>query len=900
MHIVFGWKLDGPCHPQAANGATAAIGQPVVGPNGFLSLLESALGLIGPHTPAAVRIARYQGRLQSLDDGSRFYSRSFARDAWSTTKQILAWRDELYASGWKGQRIEGAGTRLETLAALEVAEGQPLGSSLGERLRAVLEVLASGREVPIESINVVSYEERLPLMWQRLLARLRENGIAVRDLEPPSHTGRSDLVAIQEALRGNKATKFAGDGSLIILDTDDEWQAADAVAAWLVSGDNRETVIVRGTGCPALDAACHRVGLPRPGWTETSPQRSALQVLPLILETMWEPLEPARVLEFLNLPRSPLPRFVSRRFARALKDEPGIGGERWIEAWLACIKDLTGWHRTDGSDDATIKKEIGKAQEEWKFWLEPQRFCRSDGIPVQQIQDVCRRIAQWSGGVAQHDNDHLFLAASAHAAALSEAMAALGASHIPAIQLGRIIDAVTSEGVSAPTATEEAAPWSVVDAPGQIWGTADTVVWWGFSGDVSLPPRQPWSSAEIAALATVDAHVEPIEDLVLREAASWRQALLGARSRAILVMPRRLRGEAATPHPLWHEIFAQLESLQAVSKARIPAQAIAISETTQLGDRVIKRQGIGPLALPTAQRRWIVPASTLTRRPIESITSIKTMIECPLAWALNYGAHVRPGALDVLPDDANLVGTLAHAVVEKLFTQRKDWLPKEAAGEATKIFDILAVQTAAPLLRPGYTVEYERAKARVSDSIGLLVQMIADAGLTVRGCEEEVVVTFGPGQDFGGYLDLVLEDATGRSVVLDLKWSTRDKYRREEVQEGRALQLAAYTWLEEQAGRTSLGAGYFMLRQQSLLFTNPYPFSPTHHVPGSDLKQTWATLRTAYDHRMEQLERGDVVVRGVAQGIDDTDVDPMPQVEPGCNFCDYSSLCSASVDGARR
>ncbi|CEG09626.1 hypothetical protein BN961_03056 [Afipia felis] len=28
MHIVFGWELDGSCHPQTANRAAAAIGQP--------------------------------------------------------------------------------------------------------------------------------------------------------------------------------------------------------------------------------------------------------------------------------------------------------------------------------------------------------------------------------------------------------------------------------------------------------------------------------------------------------------------------------------------------------------------------------------------------------------------------------------------------------------------------------------------------------------------------------------------------------------------------------------------------------------------------------------------------------------------------------------------------------
>jgi hypothetical protein len=91
-----------------------------------------------------------------------------------------------------------------------------------------------------------------------------------------------------------------------------------------------------------------------------------------------------------------------------------------------------------------------------------------------------------------------------------------------------------------------------------------------------------------------------------------------------------------------------------------------------------------------------------------------------------------------------------------------------------------------------------------------------------------------------------------------------------------------------------------MLRQQNLLFTGSYPFSATHHVPGSDLKQTWAVLRAAYDHRMEQLERGDVLVRGIPPGTDETDVDPMPQVAPSCRFCDYSSLCGASIEGGQR
>lgn len=197
MRIVFGWKLDGACHPPTATRSTAAIGQPSVGPLGLLDILEASLGLTGPSTPAAVRIARYQGRLRAFDDGARFYSRSFARDAWSTAKQLLIWRDELYAASWRGQPIEGGGARLDTMASLEAADGLPLGTSLGERLQAVLNGLHDGADLPIERIELASPEERLSSLWRRLLTELRAKGVVIQALEAPEPGGNSDLAAIQ-------------------------------------------------------------------------------------------------------------------------------------------------------------------------------------------------------------------------------------------------------------------------------------------------------------------------------------------------------------------------------------------------------------------------------------------------------------------------------------------------------------------------------------------------------------------------------------------------------------------------------------------------------------------------------------------------------------------------------
>ena len=284
MHIVFGGGLDGHSYPPTATGCVAAIGQPVVGSTGLLNLLEVSLGLAGPTTPAAVRIARYQGRLRMLDDGRQFYSQSFARDAWATAKQVLAWRDELCAAGWTRAPIVGGGQRLETLAKLEMTSAQTLGKNIGERLQAVLKSLCNVEDLDVDRVDVISPESMLPPVWQKLLAQLRNIGVSVRALPERRAAEGNDLAAVQRALLGEELSQFAGDGSFVLLDAEDEWQAADAVASWLAADDNSATVIVRRGGGIALDEACGRQGLPRPGRTEASPLRSALQVLPLALE----------------------------------------------------------------------------------------------------------------------------------------------------------------------------------------------------------------------------------------------------------------------------------------------------------------------------------------------------------------------------------------------------------------------------------------------------------------------------------------------------------------------------------------------------------------------------------------------------------------------------------------
>ena len=44
---------------------------------------------------------------------------------------------------------------------------------------------------------------------------------------------------------------------------------------------------------------------------------------------------------------------------------------------------------------------------------------------------------------------------------------------------------------------------------------------------------------------------------------------------------------------------------------------------------------------------------------------------------------------------------------------------------------------------------------------------------------------------------------------------------------------------------------------------------------------------------MAEVEAGELIVKGVPADEADADLDPMPQIEPACHFCDYRPLCGA-------
>ena len=890
-HIVFGWHLDGPSFPETPSGQAYVIDEAVVGPLGLLNLLEANLGINGPGAPAALRIAQYWARLRAIDDGDQFFSPSLEADGWATARLLLTWRDELVAAGWVSDAASWHSERLASIARAEARQEILLSSGISDRARSLLRCVSSRQ---IERLTLVDNPEQFPLVWRQLIDTLAAAGTEVVRHAVIGDVGKGDLGTIQSLFSGGPGGYLAGDGSLAIVRCDDELLAADITAEWLAANPegNANVVIIRQGDATVLDAACHRLGLPKPGGSEKSPFRGALQALPLAFETTWEPLDAGRLLELLVMSGSPIPYRVGRRFANVLRDFPGSGGARWQAAWELAAELARERHSGEEFDDAELAKKAESSIGEWRKWLEPARFARHAGMPAQGADSICRRVQSWALRRAEGTGDPVYRQTANAAAGLAETISASGLDPISKPQIDRMIDAVIAEGIARPGSITEAAPWTTVDQSSQVWGQSPAIVWWGFTDPGLGNGDWPWTEAEQAELRSAGMALQTPEDVIALHVNAQRRAILNATDRALLVMPTATAAEPARSHPIWHEIA----TLEGVDRVVIDGRSLRQVTSISLNQREWNVAPVNVCALPRPIRDWFVSPGTISAREMESATSLESLIGCPMNWVLQYSANIRESALLDMADDNRLKGNVAHEVLARFFGGQ---IPDDEAGvreSVSRLLEDMLPEIGAPLLLPGRLGDREEIRRNTIESAVVLFRLLRNNSLSVTATERQVEVALDEQSTLSGSIDLELADNAGRPVIVDLKWSNSDRYRREEIEQARAIQLATYAQLLKSDGASSLArAAYFMMKQQRLLAVNEAPFPPESRISGSDLGEVWAAILTARRSALDDLKGGTIVATGIAKELleadDVTSLGSTITVEPPCRVCPYGRLC---------
>jgi hypothetical protein len=212
--------------------------------------------------------------------------------------------------------------------------------------------------------------------------------------------------------------------------------------------------------------------------------------------------------------------------------------------------------------------------------------------------------------------------------------------------------------------------------------------------------------------------------------------------------------------------------------------------------------------------------------------------------------------------------------------------------QADEIFDALLSAIAAPLQQPEFAGEMAAARSRVPQAIAQLANSLRQKGLDVVGTELERARDFDNGLSVAGRLDLLVRHPSRGLGVIDLKWSRSARRRRDEVAEGRALQLATYGAIANSDGGAAVPGAYYLLNQRRLIGPRGSMVADEEMDAARSLADTWIDLVTTWRTWRALAAEGSALAMGVPEAVAMTPGTLL--IGPGenpCRYCELTSLC---------
>ncbi|MCP3955873.1 MAG: PD-(D/E)XK nuclease family protein, partial [Desulfobacterales bacterium] len=842
----FDSALDNRAWPNWSDEQKGWLGEIRVGQLGLLGFLETILGLRGPDVPEGIRVASLIAFLG--ENKTAFWVKSAEVDPFGVARELLSLHDFLVMHGWRGEAIT---PRLIDLASLS----KNILPGVAQRLGAVLSDL-DDYDGELPQITLLEPIDALPSLWQSIFKKLQKIGTSCEIMRVVAIRGDGNDLG---AARHGKFTPVS-DGSLQLIRQDGVLQAAEDIAAWLAvvrEEEGLQDTVVIGADA-VLDSALHRFGLPATGAPAES-GNSLLQLLPLVLAMGWSPPDPARIMELLTLPASPVPQGIGRMLSAALSKWPALGSELWQEKLaegLDAIEDQGRREKTEERLDLLFTSTV------------------DDEYPVVEIHRRVDMLTNWLYGRFQGD-EAAFPALNQCAMFLSM-VDAMGDKYVNEPLMRKLVDEATSSQMVSPSLKAQAGLASIPE-PEVILGKAKRIVWWNFSRGMVAPLTVPlFSGEEQSALEKAGVCLPDSAMLAGSRAVRWRRPLDCAAQQLILVCPMKDgAGEEMHPHPLWDELLAASEDSANMLVVKKIRENITPPTVTP-----------GKRSLPVPEIRWEVQAGTVKPRDVESPSSLENFLGCPLKWSLQYNGRIRSGHPGTLPKMTPTLGSLAHDLVEEVLLINPLPSPENGATLVREIFDQKAPSLVANLFQDGMEAEREKIRNTVVFATRSLLQHFHDAGAYKINIEQKLTGVFGS-QKLQGYADIVLDKPFS---VIDLKRSWA-KFFKEKMRSGTALQIVIYGWLLKEARGRFPELAYYTLEDQTFLTTDPIHFKGGEEVDTPSIEDVWQAFEETFNEAWKVLKSGIVFCPGNGDEVKSTFDKGRLTLEPPCRFCEYDVLC---------
>ena len=381
----------------------------------------------------------------------------------------------------------------------------------------------------------------------------------------------------------------------------------------------------------------------------------------------------------------------------------------------------------------------------------------------------------------------------------------------------------------------------------------DRLVWLDCAGNgLTQDPYVFLSSEEREALGVIDMETRSATQM------KWLYTMLNRINNWVLVSPKYHLGESLGEHPIITSLKQNKEFYdEACSKGLeiiLPTTEIDVAELNPIGEIKINPDVLSKIL-----------------KPSDSYSAIDTLVNAPLDYVMENMGGLSAPENDKEPNENLMKGKIAHKVVELLVNKKNpDTYPfGEQAYSLDEIESRFKVQYE-KLFEQAMEAEKDSAKflnldenknmlalfkEDAKESIQKLIKIIKVQGLTPLRSEYEFSTPFAPFDNPHGFIDLLLKDATGNLVIIDLKWSDNQNYP-DKIKKGEAYQLYMYKHAVEKQMSPKKVAWYaYYLFPKMDLYTEPAGVTPK-----------WKEWIEKRENRLEQLSQG--IIEPVVKGSD--------------------------------
>lgn len=820
---------------------------------------------------------------------------SFDVDGLSVAKQCLTWRDTISFAGWN-KNIAAPSTRMEVLAGVEEYFSD---ISLGEDLKTVTDAVKNGCLLPenLEIETAVDWKLFSPLEVKLLEALLKRGVcISVRELPKKASNALSSIINALEST-SDKEQIIEKDDSLKILHFEEQDEALkylslqkpDFFDVW-INSDNKafdDWLYLKGK---ALSGSRIKGGLPQ-----------ITQMLSIGLGTLASPMNLKNMVEWLNVPLSPLKITFRNKLEAKIAREGGYYNEKCkkiIEQYINCENEFS--ELTEDERTKKIKEESKKRAELVSHFLpdinNPEN--RTDGtVSIKKAFDFTKALYDWCGTHIAIMSDEMQKAQLSlvrnECAAVLSMLETESDERMPFNKLMAFVSDLKA-GVDMLQYEAEVGSRTVIANPGQLTSPAKSLIWCDFYNEPKETLKYDFllPGEKAAFKKSIFLWNEDTEREYNRQIKMLPFKL--AEKVTLVVIDRKVTEDVET-HPLYIQLQKKIKNLDEFTQTPdVNREYKSLLEEAPVLDNGIEGE---------AEGITIKNAKLISWPDHETYSSFEQIVYNPFDYAFGYLAGISALGNSSLPKVYQAYGTCAHAVIETLFNKYDDiessgtvsYIKENIKNNFDKVFNDMVNGCGAVLLLKENLLNLPNYKSKVFDCVNALVKFLEDNKLHVLACEpwlENKEMGFEGGIKIGGYADMILADEQNNPIVFDFKWypGKADTFKKK-IEENKSLQLELYKYLtKELAGSEAKAVAYVIIPEVTVVSAQKFAGDNTVKVTVKDAdEQLLPKLKNSYKYRREQISNGFIEE---ATGF-------APDMITYQNDCEDKNLIPLEFDGVR-